>query len=57
MPLSDYIEKNIISKRFLLALLLVLLFAFGHISEGILGAVVGFYFSRSTTPPKAEGQG
>jgi hypothetical protein len=44
MPISDYIEKELVSKRFILALLLVILFASGHISEGILGAVVGFYF-------------
>ena len=57
MPWEDYIEKQLISKRFLLALLLVILFAFGHVSEGIIGAVVGFYFSRSTSPPKTGGQG
>ncbi|MDD4776110.1 MAG: hypothetical protein PHG75_06340 [Syntrophomonas sp.] len=44
MPITDYIEKELIGKRFILALLLVGLFSFGHISEGILGAVIGFYF-------------
>lgn len=58
MQLADYIEKEIISKRFILALLLVMLFAFGYISEGILGAVIGFYFNRATTATtKAEGPG
>jgi hypothetical protein len=44
MQLTDYIEKQLIGKRFILALLLIGLFAAGHISEGILGAVIGFYF-------------
>ena len=58
MPLSDYIEKELLSKRFILALLLVVLFAFGYISEGILGAVIGFYFNRATTASTtAEGPG
>ena len=55
--LSDYVEKQLFSKRFILALLLVVLFAFGYISEGILGAVIGFYFNRATTPTKAEDSG
>lgn len=57
MAIEDYIEKELISKRFILALMLVVLFAFGYISEGILGAVIGFYFNRVTTPTKAEGPG
>ena len=57
MEISDYIEKELISKRFLLALLLVLLFATGNVSEGLIGTVVGFYFGRSTTPTTAEVQG
>ena len=44
MPWTDYIEKELIGKRFIIALLLVGLFAFGHVSEGILGAVIGYYF-------------
>jgi hypothetical protein len=44
MPWTDYVEKELIGKRFIIALLLVILFATGHISEGILGAVIGFYF-------------
>lgn len=42
--IEKYIEPELIGKRFILALLLVVLFATGHISEGILGAVIGFYF-------------
>jgi hypothetical protein len=44
MELSEYIEKEIIGKRFILALMLIVLFAFGYISEGIVGAVIGYYF-------------
>ena len=44
MPWTDYVEKELIGKRFVLALLLVILFAFGYISEGIVGAVIGYYF-------------
>ena len=57
MPWQDYVEKELLSKRFILALILVELFAFGYISEGILGAVIGFYFNRATTSTKAEGPG
>jgi len=58
MPWQDYVEKELLSKRFILALLLVVLFAFGYISEGILGAVIGFYFNRDTTASTtAEGPG
>jgi len=57
MPWQDYVEKELLSKRFILALLLVVLFAFGYISEGILGAVIGFYFNRDTTQTMAEGPG
>lgn len=58
MEISDYIEKELLSKRFILALLLVVLFAFGYISEGILGSVIGFYFNRATTAStKAEDSG
>lgn len=58
MPWQDYVEKELLSKRFILALLLVVLFAFGYISEGILGAVIGFYFNRATTASTtAEGPG
>jgi hypothetical protein len=49
MPIGDYIEKQIIGKRFILALILVTLFAFGHISEGIVGAVIGYYFGSHTS--------
>jgi hypothetical protein len=46
--MNDYIEKGIVSRRFILAVMLIGLFAFGHISEGIVGAVIGYYFgSRS----------
>lgn len=36
MPWTDYVEKQLFSKRFLLALLLVLLFATGNVSEGLI---------------------
>lgn len=49
MPIADYVEREIIGKRFVLALLLVALFALGHISEGILGAVIGYYFGTHET--------
>jgi uncharacterized membrane protein YqaE (UPF0057 family) len=42
--LEDYIEKGLIGKRFIIAVLLVILFAYGYISEGIIGAVIGYYF-------------
>jgi hypothetical protein len=42
--LSPYFEKELIGKRFILALLLVGLFAYGYVTEGILGAVIGYYF-------------
>jgi hypothetical protein len=42
--LAPYIEKKLIGKRFILALILVYLFANGNVSEGLIGAVIGFYF-------------
>lgn len=44
MTWEDYIEKGLFGKRFILALLLVVLFAFGYVTEGIIGAVIGYYF-------------
>lgn len=44
MPSSDYIEKNIISKRFLLAVLIVLYFIYSGNGEGLVGSVMGYYF-------------
>lgn len=42
--LSPYFEKEIIGKRFIIAIMLIILFAYGNISEGIVGAVIGYYF-------------
>jgi len=44
MALDYFIEKEIISKRLIIAVLVICLFSLGHIGEGILGAVVGYYF-------------
>jgi hypothetical protein len=49
--LAPYLEKELIGKRFILAMLLVGLFAFGYVTEGILGAVIGYYFGSHVTPP------
>ena len=52
---APYLEKELIGKRFILAMILVTLFAYGYISEGILGAVIGYYFgSHSATTPEEK---
>lgn len=48
MPLSDYIEKNIISKRFLIAVMIVLYFMYSGNGEALVGSVIGFYFGSRT---------
>ena len=44
MPLSDYIERNMVSKRFILALVVIGYFAFSGQGGGIAGTVIGYYF-------------
>lgn len=44
MPASDYIERNIIGKRFILAVLIILYFAYSGNGEGLVGSVMGYYF-------------
>jgi hypothetical protein len=51
---APYLEKELIGKRFILALLLVGLFAYGYVTEGILGAVIGYYFGSHSTVTVAE---
>ena len=48
MPLSDYIEKNLISKRFLLAVLVIFYFIYSGNGEGLVGSVMGYYFVSHT---------
>ncbi len=55
--LSAYFEKELIGKRFLLALILIILFSFGYISEGIVGAVIGYYFGTHQSGDPAAGPG
>ena len=43
---EDYIEKELISKRFILALAIVGYFAFTGNGEGIAGTVIGYYFGN-----------
>lgn len=42
--LATYVEKEIISKRFILALLILAYFAYTGNGEGIAGTVIGYYF-------------
>jgi len=53
LPWEDYIEKELISKRFLIATVLLTIFGYTVITNneagmtamaGIVGSVVGFYF-------------
>ena len=48
IDLSPYFEKELIGKRFILAMILVVMFAYGYFSEGIIGAVIGYYFGNHT---------
>ena len=42
--LSAYVENELISKRFILALLILAYFAYTGNGEGIAGTVIGYYF-------------
>ena len=42
--LGPYIEKELVSKRFILALLVIAYFAYTGSGEGIVGTVIGYYF-------------
>ncbi len=48
MPLSDYIEKGLIGKRFILALVIIVYFAYTGNGEGLVGSVMGYYFVSHT---------
>lgn len=54
MDLTPYIETEIISKRFILALLIVGYFAYTGNAEGIAGTVIGYYFGNHQTSGGAE---
>lgn len=49
MDITPYIEKELISKRFILAILIVGYFAYTGNAEGIAGTVVGYYFGNHQT--------
>lgn len=49
MDWTVYIEKELISKRFILALIIVGYFAFTGNAEGIAGTVIGYYFGNHQT--------
>lgn len=44
MDWSSYIEKEIIGKRFILAILIIAYFVHTGNGEGIVGTVIGYYF-------------
>lgn len=43
---EDFVEKQIVSKRFIIALLVIAYFAFSGNGEGIAGTVIGYYFGN-----------
>ncbi len=49
MTWEDYIEKDLISKRFILAVMIIVYFAWTGSGEGIAGTVVGYYFGTHTS--------
>ena len=49
--LSPYIEKELISKRFLLALVILFYFVHSGNVEGIAGTVIGYYFGTHLPDP------
>lgn len=57
MQLADYIEKEIISKRFLLAIAIVGYFVATGQGEALVGAVMGFYFGEKAATNVIEVQG
>lgn len=54
MTISEYIEKELISKRFLLALLITGYFLATGNGEALVGAVIGFYFGEKASTKSIE---
>ena len=52
--LSAYVEKEIISKRFLLAISIVGYFVATGQGEALVGAVMGFYFGEKAATTAGE---
>jgi hypothetical protein len=51
--LQYFVEPGLISKRFLLAMVIIAYFAYTGSGEGIAGTVIGYYFgTHTTTEPK-----
>ena len=50
--IGPYIEKDLISKRFIIAIAVLAYFAYTGNGEGIVGTVAGFYFGTHTSVTK-----
>lgn len=47
--LQYFVEPSLFSKRFILAMVIIVYFAFSGIGEGIAGTVIGYYFGTHTS--------
>jgi hypothetical protein len=45
MPISDYVEPQLISARFILAVLIIGGFLFGKVDQTIAVSIIAFYFA------------
>jgi len=50
---KDFVEKELISKRFILAIIIVMAYLVRpeQLGEAIVGAIVGYYFGTHQTEP------
>lgn len=57
MSWEEYIEKNLVSKRFILAIAIIGNFVATGQGEALVGAVMGFYFGEKAATNATEVQG
>lgn len=57
MSWEEYIEKNLVSKRFILAMAIIGYFVATGQGEALVGAVMGFYFGEKAATNVIEVQG
>lgn len=56
MPWGDYIEKDLISKRFLISIMIICGYLWGQVPESVALVIIAFYFG-STVKNQTPGGG
>ena len=47
MPWEDYIEKELISKRFLISIMIIIGYLAGRVPEAVALVIIAFYFGST----------